>query len=206
MLRARWNQLGLLIALFLFASGAPEARAEWVDWIAEAGVAVEFTDNLNNSAFNSDEEHDWTWFLNAEGGRSFQIGESTRVSVSATVEGEIHHHFDELNAYELGGSLGLFHKFGLGDAPWVRPFFWGGYKGISADERSGGRIEVGLETGKRFGPRFDASFEYRFTHRNGGDDGTQAWNDVSADVSPIFSNGREAGQLVLIELAEKPTP
>jgi opacity protein-like surface antigen len=181
MSRALLNLVGLAAAAVALTSGAPRASAEWVDWILDADVAFEYTDNLNNSSFESDEEHDYTWFLGAEGGRVYQLTDRTRLSLSATVVGEIHHRFTGLDGADVGGRVSLFHKFGVGNAPWVRPFFWGGYKEVRADERAGGRFEVGLETGKRFTPRLDASFSYHYTYRDG-DDGPVAVPTIGSDV------------------------
>jgi hypothetical protein len=166
--RGLGNLLRIAAVAVALASGTPRASAEWVDWIADTDVAYQYNDNVNNSPFGADEESDSAWFLAGEGGRVFQLGDRTRASVSATIAGEVYHRWDGLNAYDVGGRLSLFHKFGVGNAPWLRPFFWGGYKGVSADERSGARFEIGLEAGKRFSARIDAAFTYRYTNRDGG--------------------------------------
>jgi opacity protein-like surface antigen len=166
--RALWNPLGIAAVAATLAFGAPQADAEWVDWIATADSDFEYTDNLNNSAFDADEEDGFGWLSSVEGGRVYQLTDHTRVSLSATLAGELYTRWDELSAVEGGGRLSLFHKFGLGDAPWLRPFFWGGYKDVSADERSGARFDVGLDVGKRFTPRLDAIFTYQYTNRDGG--------------------------------------
>jgi hypothetical protein len=179
MSRALCNLLG--IAAVALACSATRASAEWVDWILDANAAWEFTNNLNNSSFDEDEEHDHTYFVGVEGGRVYQLTDRTRLSLSATFLGELHHNFDDLDSYEPGGRISLFHKFGVGNAPWLRPFFWGGYKGVREDDRSGGRFEVGLAAGKRFTPRADLALSYRYTYRDGGN-GPVANPAVRTDV------------------------
>ena len=167
---APWKLLGIVACAASLVAGAPRANAEWVDWIADADLAFEYTDNLNNSSFSADEEHDSGWFPALEGGRVFQLTDRTRASISATIAGEFYHRFDDLDALDVGGRLALFHKFGIGNALWVRPYFWGGYKHIRAGVRSGERFEVGFNAGKRFSPRFDVALDYHFTDRDGRSD------------------------------------
>ena len=50
------SRLVPITLVLVFVVSAPRARAEWVDWIADAEVDLRYTDNLNNSAFNADEE------------------------------------------------------------------------------------------------------------------------------------------------------
>jgi len=168
--------------VLVFVVSAPRARAEWVDWIADAEVDLRYTDNLNNSAFNADEEQDFFWIPAARGGRIFQLTDRTRMSLAAEVAGEIYHEFDGLDAIEAGGSLGLTHKFGVGRAPWLRASFFGGYKEVRESERSGPRLEAGLEIGKRFSPRFDASLAYLYTNRDGGDGVAPMGSTLPTDV------------------------
>jgi hypothetical protein len=154
----------LVAALWLAA--AP-AAAEWVDFIAEAELAFQYDSNLNRAGFGADEEWDLSWHPRLELGRVYQIGDATRLDVSAEVRGEIHHRFSSLDAVAGDGKLSLFHKFGLGPAPWVRVFYAGGYLGVQDLPRSGPRFVVGAEVGKRFSSRFDASLAYHYTNRSG---------------------------------------
>lgn len=158
----------IALALAPALLGAFPARAEWVDWIAEAQVLFEYNDNLNLSPFGGDELDDVSWHPRASIGRVFQAGERTRLSLTAEVEGDIYARYDRLDAVEGGGQLAVFHKFGLGDAPWARLALFGGYLDVADGERSGYRVEPSVTLGKRFSPRFDAFLEYRFTHRDGG--------------------------------------
>ncbi|MBW2268058.1 MAG: hypothetical protein JRH16_05745 [Deltaproteobacteria bacterium] len=171
---SRRERLTLLVITLLLSSGSQSARAEWVDWIAEAQADVQFTDNLNNSAFESDEEHDVFWSMHGRVGRVFQLTDRTRASLAALVTGQLYNDFEKLDSIEGGGELALFHKFGIGNAPWARIFFFGGYRHIRQDERSSRLLETGLTVGKRFSPRFDATLGYHFTNRDGGN-GPKSW-------------------------------
>ena len=162
-------------------TGTLPAAAEWVDWIADASVSFEYNDNLNVSAFDSDEESDLSWHPVAALGRTYQLTDRTRLSLTGEVGGEIYHDFNRLNSVEGGGRLALFHKFGLGNAPWLRASFFGGYRDVGDSKRSGSRFEVGLTAGKRFHPRFDASLSYLFTDRSGRD-GEVAVPTIGTDV------------------------
>ena len=157
------------------------ASAEWADWIAEGDVAFQYESNLNFSPFGGDEEDDFWWRFGTRGGRFFQLTDLTRASVEGNLAGEVYHEFDDLNAVDVGGTLAVSHKFGVGDKPWARLAVFGGYKDLREDDRSGARLEVDLAAGKRFSPRFDASLRYRFTSRWGGN-GPTAVPTLSTNV------------------------
>ena len=55
------NSHVLVLLSIGIALGAMPASAEWSDWIADAEVKSEWTDNLNYSAFGSDRESDLLW-------------------------------------------------------------------------------------------------------------------------------------------------
>ena len=105
----------------------------------------------------------------------------TRASVEVDIGGEVYHEFDDLNAVDVGGTLAVSHKFGIGDKPWARLAVSGGYKDIQEDDRSGARLEIDLSAGQRFSPRFDASLSYHFTSRWGGN-GPTAVSTISTNV------------------------
>ncbi|GAF96352.1 unnamed protein product, partial [marine sediment metagenome] len=168
-MRKRPGSAAFRAALALSFLTALPAAAEWVDWIAEGDLGFEYDSNLNNAGFSSEEEYDLTWIPELRLGRAYQFAGSTRIQAAIEVRGEIHHRWTDLNAIAGGGRISLFHKFGLGDAPWARVFFAGGYEKIGDDERSGSRMEVGAQTGMRFSPRFDATLGYKFTARDGED-------------------------------------
>lgn len=163
--RPGWAAVGALLAFLV----ALPASAEWVDWIAEANVGVRYDSNLNDAGFGSEAESDFIWRPDGRLGRVFQLGEYTRISAVAEVQGDVHNRWNKLDAVVGDGRLSVFHKFGLGDAPWARAYAAGGYEGVQDGERSGGLLEAGSQIGKRFSPRFDASLAYQFTSHWGED-------------------------------------
>lgn len=169
MARGSITQLWTFAALlFLLPLRVAPASAEWVDWIADGEVESRFTDNLNDSAFSQDTENDFSWHATSRLGRTYQLTDHTRINLMAEISGNIFHEYFRLSSVRAGGRLELFHKFGLGNAPWVRTSFFGGYEDVRHEVRSGRRLEVGLTAGKRFSPRLDAFVGYRFLERDGG--------------------------------------
>jgi hypothetical protein len=160
---------------------AASARAEWTDWVWDADLAARYESNLNRASEHSEEEGAAVFRLAGQAGRFYQIGERTRLLVAADVAGDLYADFDELDAVEAGAELALLHKLGVGDAPWLRPFASGGYRGVLDGERSGPQFAVGLAVGKRFSPRLDARLRYAFTRRYGGD-GERVVPGVANDV------------------------
>jgi hypothetical protein len=160
---------------------ASPASAEWADWIGEAELDFGFDSNLNNAVFDSEEEYDLIWRPKARGGRVFQFAGNTRLEVAAELRGEIHHRWGHDDSIAGEGQLAVIHKFGLGDAPWGRVFFNGGYEGVQDSERGGGRLRTGVQAGKRFSPRFDTALTYDFTAR-WGDDGRMVMVPTNLDV------------------------
>jgi hypothetical protein len=153
---------GAALAVLLVAVSA---RAEWTDWVLDADLAARYESNVNRAAESSEEESDAAFRLNGQAGRFYQLGERTRLLAAADVAGELYAEFDDLAAVEAGGQLALLHKLGVGDAPWLRAFASGGYRGVRDAERSGPQFAVGLVAGKRITPRLDARLRYAFTRR-----------------------------------------
>lgn len=171
MRRARYCWLStpfaaVAIAVGLALAPAP-AHAEWAEWIANGSLGFEYTDNLSDSPFQNTEKDDFSWEAQALFGRIYQLGDNTRATLGAEVSGAVFHQFTELSRAQVGVRASIFHKLGLGDAPWVRLSGFGGYREVLQSQRSGPLGEVELMVGKRFTPRFDAAFSYLFTARDG---------------------------------------
>lgn len=177
-----------LMALVLLA--AP-AAAEWVDWIAEGAVRVEFNDNVNVSSFDSDTEWDVIWRPGVRLGRVYQLADSTRLSMAAVVDGAAYMDFGLLSEAKMRGELALTHKFGVGaNQPWVRAHVASGYRSIQDIVRSSIVVDTGLEVGKRFHPRLDGSIAYLYSYRDGRDGGvvvptipTNVWDQQNHQVT-----------------------
>lgn len=177
--------------------GAP-ARAEWVDWIAEASIDFEYNDNLPLSAFERDERDDVSWHPLARVGRAYQLTDRTRAQFVAQITGDIFATFSALDAVEVGGELSLQHKFGVGNAPFLRGTVYGGYKDVDDRQRSGERVQAGVLLGKRFSPRFDAALGYTFAHQ-GGNNGTIVVPTIPTDVFDLqFHTISAVGNFLLL--------
>jgi len=157
-----------LVLGLAFVLAPARAGAEWVEWIAEAGLDTVFTDNLSQTGFDADEPSDFVFTPRLSVGRVFQAAESTRLSGTVDVEGDLHARFDRLNAVRYGVTLAAHHKFGLGRTkPWARVHVSGARYDLKEHGRDSWLYEGGLQLGKRFGPRFDASIAYAYEAREG---------------------------------------
>ena len=161
--------LGAALAGAALLFSAPAARAEWGAWIAEAGTGFEYRDNLNNSAFRDDIEDDGAWLASGRGGRYYNLGDNTRLSVAAEFASAVQFEFDGLNRVRASGELAVSHKFGLGpNVPVLRVYGKAGYLAVDDDDRSSGAYETGFNLSKRFTERFDADLFFRYHNRDGG--------------------------------------
>lgn len=150
--------------------GAPApAFAEWADWLVDARVASRYDSNLNRASQRSEEEWDFSFEPALDVGRVLQLGERTRLSLTAGLAGELPVRAEDLTALVVEGRVALVHKLGLGDAPWLRLSARGGQREVRDGERSGANFALGVQLGKRFSPRLDASLRYEFTRYYGGD-------------------------------------
>jgi hypothetical protein len=146
---------------------ADPGRAEWVDWVLDADLGARFDSNVNRASDSSERESDFSFRVGGQAGRFFQIAERTRLLAAANVAGDLYSDFDRLDAIEVGGELALLHKFGVGDAPWLRGFATGGQREVRDAERSGPQFAVGLAVGKRLSPRLDVKLRYAFSRSYG---------------------------------------
>jgi hypothetical protein len=159
----------VLVWILALAWPGRPASAEWADWMLDAGLQTSFDSNLNRASLGSEEDWDVSFRPSVRVGRVYQLAERTRVSVSAELAGDIFSRFDDLDAVDTSPEVALLHKFGLGDAPWLRLFASGGYRAVQDGRRSGPHFAVGGVLGKRFSSRLDARLEYHFSGRYGGD-------------------------------------
>jgi hypothetical protein len=183
--RSPWLAGATLVAALLVAT---PAAGEWADWIAEAELGFEFDDNVNRSAFDRDEEHDFRWKPAAALGRIYQLADATRLALSAEAEGAIYHDWEGLNALELGGTAALLHKFGLGDAPEMRLHTSVSYLNLRDDERDSMLYETGIEVSRQFGERLDGALFGRYAWRDGNEGkfalpiGRDVWDQQGFEV------------------------
>jgi hypothetical protein len=192
---ARRVLLVALLAAMLVAPGlAAPAAAEWVDWIGEARLRFTYDDNVNRSAFPADEENDFLWRPFVRGGRVFQLGEFTRLSLAAEAEGAIYHDWHDLDSVRLGGRAEVEHKLGIGpNQPHLGAHVFLGQLLVDDSRRNSMLVETGYRLAKAFGPRLDASIFGTYRYRDG---------RSGKVVSPAFDtnvwdqDGFETGALV----------
>jgi len=168
----------LLLSLLLPAA----AHSEWAEWKFKPGAEYRHENNLNFSAFGNDKESDNIFNPYVGGGRFYQLGDRTRLRLTADLDVHVYDSWDQLNSWSISGSAALSHKFGVGlTAPWLRPFLTIGYKDVRADIRSGLFIHTGIIFGKRFTPRFDIAANLEYRDRNG-KNGVQIVPGIGPDV------------------------
>lgn len=164
--RRRWESALAALALLLTA---PAARAEWVDWIAEASSGFEFSDNLNRSAFRDDTVSDFSWTATGRAGRVFQASEKTRISLAAEFASAVQFRWTGYDRVRGSGEVAVLHKFGVGpDIPVLRVFGRAGYLAVDDGDRSGGVYETGFSLSKRVSPRLDGDLFFSYQNRDGG--------------------------------------
>ena len=162
--RASWMMLS---GISLFCTSML-SQAEWVDWVLEPTVEFRNESNLNLSAFSADQESDNVLLLALEGGRYYQLGDRSRLRLSADLEVERYDEFDLLNSVAISGNLAVIHKLGVGlKAAWISPYLTYGYMDVKEDIRSGSFGDLGIAAGKHFNERFDMSASLEFSKSNG---------------------------------------
>jgi len=175
----------VLISIFssLVLSGPVAAsQGEWVEWIADAQLSYAAIDNLNLSAFSNDSQNDQRLALTGVAGRFYQFNGFTRMSIALEIDVEKFQAFDLLDNVQLGGNIGLRHKFGLG--------FFQPYLQFNVDYRQKEvdwhvysrnilftRLEVGKHLDEQFS--FAASFDFTLTE---GEAGPVINPELSSDV------------------------
>ncbi|NOY66482.1 MAG: hypothetical protein GXP13_03615 [Gammaproteobacteria bacterium] len=179
--------------LIMLLCVAQPARAEWVEWIADAEVGLLYNDNLSQSFFESDERSDSAFLPSTALGRYYQLTDTTRLRLTANFWGRAYNTFDRLNSITGGVTAGVRHKFGFGpDVPWIRADAYVGYRDVRDDARDGVLYTMGLRVGKRFTPRLDGSLGYAYSVRNGGDGEVTMKNTMFGTSAEVFDQKTQA--------------
>lgn len=162
----RWRAV-LVLGASLTAA-VPGALAEWSEWIADVDVRLAHQQNINYSAFSNDKLSDSALIPSASFGRYLQLGNATRLRLTADVEAGKFDTYDRLDYTQLGATAALHHKYGLGsEAPWVRAQLSVASLNVDSDMRDSTIYEIGVQTGKRLAPRFDGQVGLAYRSRNG---------------------------------------
>jgi len=175
------------VLLLLFFCAAP-VRAEWVEWLSDSGISARFDDNINTSLFSAQALDDYVWSGFLSGGRAYQLDNYTRVYLNAIFSGDLHHRFEVLDQYTLGGNALLTHKFGLG---WEAPVLSLGTSAepvFSASElRNGEKILSTLRLSKWLHHDvLHAHIAYRFDHRDGPNPANNERPELAAIPGSVF--------------------
>lgn len=157
------------LSIFCFLSNI--AHAEWSEWIADAEVSYSTNDNINNSFFGQEERNEQIWNAFLSVGRIYQLTDRTRLQLAAQTGGGIHDDFSGLNQFDVGASLAIRHKFGLGAyQPWIRGSVTSNHIFSNSTIRNGQLTTAGVQLGKRLHDRFDVVVHYTFDYRIGQED------------------------------------
>lgn len=172
----------LPIAFSLLFVNVNGASAEWVEWIADAEVGVVYEDNINRSAWASNEKKDTSLVPSVSVGRVYQLADATRMRLTADFEAAAYDKYDLLNYWKAGAALALRHKLGVGpDVPWVQARLAGAYMDARDEMRESKLYSAGLLAGKRFDERIDARIGYTYDVRDG-KDGPVSSPSIPTDV------------------------
>lgn len=161
------QKLLIISSGILLFSCMDNIQAEWTEFIVDSQVSYTFQDNINHSMFSNEaaNEHSWNALLTA--GIVYQLTNYTRMIAKLYVDGSAHLNFNKLDQINLGGSVAVRHKFGMGAfQPWIGGSVSTGYDFSKSNIRSGQLTTVGVDVGKRLYDRLNISFHYQFDHRN----------------------------------------
>jgi len=111
-----FSTITIVLALYTSIAVQPVVakEGEWVEWIADVQLSYASIDNLNLSAFSDDTHNDERLALNGIFGRFYQFNGFTRMSFLLELDVEKYQEFDLMDNRQLGASIGVRHKFGLG--------------------------------------------------------------------------------------------
>ncbi|MDO9104561.1 MAG: hypothetical protein Q7U57_06325 [Methylovulum sp.] len=193
------------ILLLLFFCALP-VRAEWVEWLSDSRLAVQFDDNINTSLSSAQAEEDYVWSSFLSGGRAYQLDTYTRGYINALFSGDLHHRFALLDQYTLGGNALLTHKFGLG---WAAPVISLGTSAesifSSSELRSGEKIQGSLRLSKWLHHDvLHAHIAYRFDYRDGPDLTHPEHPELAAIPGSVFDiQGHTVEALLNLSLSDQ---
>jgi hypothetical protein len=154
---------------FLCLAPINSSHAEWVEYINDASVGITYTDNLNKSAFHSDEHTDRFITPSYTFGRYYQANDLSRVRLDLNLSANLHDDFDKLDSVNITGSTSIVHKLGVGfNKPWVRAKLSIGHKNAAVKIRDGTLRGVNLSAGKRITDRLSGQIGINYNKRTGG--------------------------------------
>ncbi|MBF0553844.1 MAG: hypothetical protein HQK96_04720 [Nitrospirae bacterium] len=155
----------LLIIMF-----PSQLHAEWADWILDASLSNEYRDNINYVYFHDEQKRGFVTSPAISLGRYYQLGEYTRLRLTADISSEIFSAFHNLDSVLAGPSFVLVQKLGLGhEIPWISLKGSASYLTVSDSIRDSMIYTVGVNAGGYVSERIDLQGGYLYTARRGKD-------------------------------------
>ncbi|MEP5763775.1 MAG: hypothetical protein ABJ308_04245 [Halieaceae bacterium] len=183
----------LLIASLACLPGL--AFGEWLDWSAEAEVALGSDDNVN-MAVDDFEQDDESLAITARLGRSMLLDSAehanTRLRLSADISREYYNDWDDLTHTRIGAVFQLQHKTGLGmTAPRLSASLSANYEDVRDSYRDAWHYSALLGIDKRLGPRLDLGIAAYYRFRDG-----EEWTEATTELGSKVYNSDHGGLTV----------
>ncbi|MBF0518722.1 MAG: hypothetical protein HQK92_03255 [Nitrospirae bacterium] len=167
----KFRLLNICISLFLLIiMFSSTSHAEWAEWIIDASLSTQYRDNINYIYIPDEKREDFVTAPAISLGRYYQLGEYTRLRLTADISSEIFGRYHKLDSVVAGPSFVLVQKLGLGhDIPWISLKGSASYLTVDDSNRDSMIYTAVINAGKYFGERIDLQAGYLFTARRGKD-------------------------------------
>ncbi|MBF0558643.1 MAG: hypothetical protein HQL08_07660 [Nitrospirae bacterium] len=143
------------VSLICFAGSAG------AEWLSEGDFNVVYDNNLSRSLHESDRKGDTAVRPRVSLGNYIQLSGPLGLSVTANAGGDIYTEYKALNNINLGMTVSLKYKIGLGPyAPWVKGYGSVQYSDYEENMRDGASFITGIMVGKRLHERIDIKIGY----------------------------------------------
>lgn len=131
------------------------------EWFSEGDLNVVYDNNLSRALHESDRKGDTAVRPRVSLGNYFQLSDPLGLSVTANAGGDIYTEYKALNNINLGMTVSLKYKIGLGPyAPWVKGYGSVQYSDYEENIRDGASFITGFMVGKRLHERIDMKIGY----------------------------------------------
>jgi opacity protein-like surface antigen len=135
------------------------------DWHFDAETGAFYNSNLSRSDRAADEQNDWAWKSDVRAGYGMQLSRDLRLNLAGDVGGEVWDRFDAFNNVDLGASVGLRYRFGLGrQAPWIVAEDRLAHEFFNEDVRNGWANDFRIRGGVAITDRLSIEAGYLFNH------------------------------------------
>ncbi|WP_420264906.1 hypothetical protein [Candidatus Magnetominusculus dajiuhuensis] len=142
--------------------------AEWADWIADVSLSTEYRNNINYMFAYDEKRGDFVTSPAISLGRYYQLGEYTRLRLTADISSEVFGLYHRLDSILAGPSFVLVQKLGIGhEIPWISLKGSASYLTVSDSNRDSVIYTAGINAGGYVSERIDLQAGYLFTARRG---------------------------------------